>query len=258
MDATTTATDVTIRATELVKLFGNTRALDGVSLEARAGEVVCIIGHNGAGKTTLLNLLAGTTLPDAGEVEVFGMHRWLQNYEIRKRSITLGNSPYYGGASSAFEHLSVIGQLYGIPEPEFDAKVARFAEDIELAPHLLKKWQSMSSGMMRKVGLIGAFLPDVKLRIFDEPFASGIDPAGVETLFRWFAEARSRGETIIFTTQILDQAEEIADRIVLLRKGKVRASGSPAEFLAQAGVTESEARPLAKAYAALNTDPTES
>lgn len=246
--------DITLRADNLVKIFGKTRALDGVALEARAAEVVCIIGHNGAGKTTLLNLLAGMTLPDSGEVEVFGMHRWKQNYEIRRQSITLSNSPVYGGADSAYEHLAVIGQLYGLPEEQLDAKVGRLAGEIDLQPHLLKKWHGMSSGMMHKVGLIGTFLPDVKLRILDEPFASGIDPSGVETLYRWFAEARARGETTIFSTQILDQAEVVADQIVLLRHGKIRARGTVEEILAVAGVGRDDPRPLAKAYTKLNRD----
>lgn len=244
-----TWSDGLIQVIGLRKKYPGVWALRGVSLEIRAGEVFCVIGPNGAGKTTLLYLLAGAVFPSAGHVTVFGLHRWKRNFEIRKRSVLLTTEPLYGASPTPYEYLRFLAQIYGLSKDAFRDKIRRLGDEMQYRPYVSKAWSALSPGLAKKAGLIGCFLPDLPLRILDEPFAGGIDPVGMEVLYGWMDAARNRGETTVFSTQVLDQAEHVADRIALLHEGGILAVGSPAVLMDQAGVSpSSEPRPLAKAF----------
>lgn len=243
--------DIAIRAEGLSKFYDGVRAIDGVSLDVKRGEVLCVIGPNGAGKTTLLALLGGIIYPKAGTVSVFSEDRWQKNFELRKRSTYLPPQPIIGETPTPYEYHRFLAQIYGMTKPDFLDRLRALTADMKLAEHLHKSWHSLSLGLFKKAGLIGAFLPDAELRIMDEPFAGGIDPLGMEMLYTWMNRARLRGETILFSTQVLDQAEAAADRILLLDRGKIAAVGTPAELLALAKIPPTEPRGLAKAFVEL-------
>ncbi len=122
---------------------------------------------------------------------------------------------------------------------------------MNMTDHWDKPWERLSLGMMKKTGLIAAFLPKVPLRMFDEPFAGGIDPMAMEQLYTWMAEAKAHGETILFSTQVLEQAENAADRLLLLEDGAIRALATPAALIVQAGIDPNEPRALYKAFLAM-------
>lgn len=243
-----TAADVVVQAVGLKKKYGRVQALAGVSLEVRQGENLCVIGPNGAGKTTLLYLLGGMIFPSAGHVTVFGRHRWKENFEIRKHSAILTTEPLYGESPTPYEYLRFLAQIYGLPKQTFRDKVRRLVDEMQYAPHINRAWGRLSLGLAKKAGLIACFLVDVPLRILDEPFAGGIDPIGMEVLYGWMTAARERGETTVFSTQVLDQAEDVADRLVMLQEGRILAEGSPSELIAKAGVAATDERALAKAF----------
>ncbi|MBM3335286.1 ABC transporter ATP-binding protein [Candidatus Sumerlaeota bacterium] len=245
------ADNVVVQAIGLQKKYPGAHALKGVSLEVRKGEVFCVIGPNAAGKTTLLYLLGGVIFPSAGHVTVFGLDRWKDNFEIRKRSAVLPAEPVFGASPCPYEYLRFLAQIYELPRDILKDKVRQLAREMNLLPHITKEWSRLSLGFRKKTGLIGCFLPDVPLRILDEPFAGGIDPLGMEVLFAWMGEAREKGETIVFSTQVLDQAEHVADRIALIHEGAIIALGSPRELIERAHVSASEPRPLAKAFMVL-------
>lgn len=239
----------------LQKNYPGVCAIDGVGLTVNRGEVVCVIGPNGSGKTTLLYLLAGLLYPSAGHVRVFGLHRWQQSYAIRQRSAVLPATPVIGASPTPYEYLRYVAQVYGLPKAEFLTKVHRLAGEMNYLPHLKRPWEQLSLGLTKKAGLIGCFLPAVELRILDEPFAGGIDPLGMEVLYRWFSSSRLGGETIIFSTQVLEQAQDVSDRILLLRDGHISVSGSPLQLLQRAGVDPAEPRALARAFIKLSDAP---
>jgi ABC-2 type transport system ATP-binding protein len=239
---------VAVEAVGLRFRYGRTWAVDGVSLDIAPGEVLCVIGANGAGKTTLLSLLGGMVLPQQGHVHVFGLDRWRENFAIRKRSTFLLAEPAFGESLTPYEFLRFFAQIYGVPKQTFLERVKRLATEMNMTEHWNKPWRKLSLGMLKKTGLIAAFLPDAELRIMDEPFAGGIDPMAMETLYAWIAEAKARGETIIFSTQVLEQAESAADRILMLEDGHIRALGTPEEIVAAAGVDAGEPRALYKAF----------
>lgn len=237
-----------LRATGLSKRFGRIEAVDCVNLELSAGEVLCVIGPNGAGKTTLLLLLGGVLFPSAGHMSVFGMDRWRDSFRIRQQSTFLTDTPIFGASETPYEFLRFYAQIYGIPKETFLERVTSLATSLQMMPYLRKPWDFLSSGMIKKVGLIGAFLPDAELRILDEPFAGGIDPYAMEFLFELFRSRAARGETIVFSTQVLEQAETAADRILLLEKGRITALGTPNDLFSLAGVPADTPRALYKAF----------
>jgi len=237
-----------VTTTNVVKRFGRSAAVDGVSLDLSAGESICVVGPNGAGKTTLLLLMAGIILPSSGHVTVFGLDRFRDNFEIRKRSTFLMATPLFGAADTPYEFLRFFAQIYGIEKRTYLDRLRELADGLDMTPHLSKPWAFLSTGMIKKVGLIAALLPDAELRILDEPFAGGIDPYAMEFLFQRFSWCKDQGETIVFSTQVLEQAETVSDRILLLEKGRVTALGTPAELFAQAGVTPDAPRALNQAF----------
>lgn len=237
--------------TDVRKRYGRTHAVDGASFTVLPGEVLCVIGANGAGKSTLLYLLGGVIYADSGHLRVFGLDRWAENLAIRRQSTFCPAEPVVGAAATPREYIRFIAQIYGVPAADYRARLRELAEAMRFLPHLDKPWNELSLGMTRKANLIAAFLPPARLRILDEPFAGGIDPQGMETLYAWLAAARARGETIIFSTQVLDQADAIADRILLLHGGQTRLLAPPADLIALAGIDPASPRALARAYMTL-------
>lgn len=245
------AGQLVLSATELCKNYPGVKAMDGVSLELRRGEVVCLIGPNGAGKTTLLYLLAGLTYPSSGDVHVLGMHRWRDNHAIRLRSTILPATPVTGASPTPYEYLRYMAQVYGLSKDLFMLRLEELCRQMNYLPYLSWQWEALSLGLQKKAGLIGSFLPDAELRILDEPFAGGIDPMGMEVLYNWFEDSRVRGETIVFSTQVLEQAEQASDRIAVINEGRIAVEGPPEELLARAGISGSEPRALARAFVKL-------
>lgn len=243
-----------ISAIGLQKRYGRQLALDGVTLNVSAGEVVCIIGPNGVGKTTLLYLLAGVIFPTAGHVRILGLDRWENNFELRKRITVVPADLIIGQSPTPYAYLRLVGQLYGMEKNAFAEKLERMVGEMDFGPHLHRSWCELSFGLAKKAVLIGGFLPEVPLRIMDEPFAGGIDPLGMEVLYHWARAARLRGETVVFSTQVLEQAETTADRLVLLHEGRVSCSGRPVDVIAAAGIDPAEPRALGRAFIKLTRD----
>lgn len=243
----TVENDLCIEAVGLQKKFGRTRALKALSLDIPKGEVLCVVGPNGAGKTTLLLLLGGIILPSSGHVKVLGLHRWKENFEIRKRSTFLSDTPLFGACLSPYDFLRFYAQIYGIPKAEFLDRVKELAEEMAMTEHLDKPWDKLSLGMKKKTGLIAIFLPPAELRIIDEPFAGGIDPMAMDRLYEWMQSAKTRGETVLFSTQVLEQAERASDRVLVLRDGARVAFDSPQNMVHQTGLDPSDPRAFNKA-----------
>ena len=248
--------DIILQAEGIHRRFWRVRAVRPMTLRLHRGEILAVVGPNGAGKTTLLNMLAGALYPGGGNVRVFGLHRWRDNRAIRLRSFFL---PVYfpvGGAPNPYGYLRFVAQVYGLPKAEFHARLEELCARMDYLPHLGRSWETLSLGLARKAGLIAAFLPRVELRILDEPFANGIDPAGMEVLYSWIAAASERdGAATVFSTQVLDQAEDNAHRVLLLNKGEMRMCDTTDALMAAAGVDPDEPRAFARAFMKLTGTP---
>lgn len=246
-----------LTATNLSKKFGREQAVDGVSIEVAARESLCIVGPNGAGKTTFLLLLGGVLLPSNGHVTVFGLDRWRSSFDIRRRSTFLTATPIFGASDTPLQFLRFFAQIYGMEKGMFRVRLEELAAGLEMLAHLGKPWRSLSLGMIKKAGLIAALLPDAELRIFDEPFAGGIDPFAMDFLFQRFNACCTGGETIIFSTQVLEQAQTAAHRIMLMEAGRMSAIGTPDELFERAGVAPGSPRALYETFHRLVKRPSE-
>jgi ABC-2 type transport system ATP-binding protein len=234
-----TKANLALEVSGLHKSFGGTHALDGLDLAVETGEVHGFLGPNGAGKSTTIRVLLGLLRADAGAARVLGRNPWTDAVEVHRRIA------YVPGDVTLWRNLSggEVIDLYGRLRGGLDAdRRAELIERFELDP--TKKGRTYSKGNRQKVALVAAFASDVDLLILDEP-TSGLDPLMEEVFQRCVAEERDRGRTILLSSHILSEVEELCDRVSIIRKGRTVESGSLADLrhLTRTSVTAELAGP---------------
>lgn len=217
------------------KSYGGSRALDRVSFELEAGQVVAVLGANGAGKTTLLRCLAGVAAPDAGMIyyddETFRRDR----IDMRRRLAFLPDFPFVFWEMSPLQHLGVMMRVYGADPAGAEERALALLGDFDLLPIVHKPLRTLSRGQSYKAALTGLMLVDPEVWLLDEPFASGMDPHGIQALKHHARAAAQRGRTVLYSTQILEVAERFADRVCILHRGELRAFQTIASLRSRAG-----------------------
>jgi ABC-2 type transport system ATP-binding protein len=208
----------------LHKSFGRTHALDGLDLEVEAGEVHGFLGPNGAGKSTAIRVLLGLLRADSGAARVLGRDPWRDAVEVHRRIAYVPGDVTLWRNLSGGEVIDLYGRLRGGLDP---ARRADLVERFELDP--TKKGRTYSKGNRQKVALVAAFASDVDLLILDEP-TSGLDPLMEEVFQRCVEEERERGRTVLLSSHILSEVEELCDRVSIIRKGRTVESGSLADL----------------------------
>lgn len=216
----------------LARRFGAHVAVADVSLEVRAGEIVGFLGANGAGKTTTLRCAAGLLRPHAGRVEIAGHDLWAGGRETRAAKAALGfvpDRPYLYERLTPPEFLGFVASLYDVPasvaEPRLRALLARLALG-EAAGALI---EDASLGTRQKLAIAAALLHEPAALLLDEPLA-GLDPPAAYTLKQLLRERTAAGAGVLVSTHQLEVAERLCDRVVMLRRGRVVASGTLAEL----------------------------
>lgn len=206
------------------KGFGNVKALDGIDLEVRRGEVFGFIGPNGAGKSTTIRILLGILRADAGETKVFGLDAWHDAVKIHERIA------YVPGEVNLWPHLTggevidLFVRLRGsVRRERRDELVRRFQLDVT------KKCGAYSKGNRQKVALVAAFASDAELFILDEP-TSGLDPLMEHVFQQCIAEVKAEGKTVLLSSHILSEVERLCDRVSIIREGKIIETGTLAEL----------------------------
>nr|BFD83622.1 ABC transporter ATP-binding protein [Streptomyces sp. Xyl84] len=218
------AADPAVEVSALHKTFGRTPALNGLDLTVAAGEVHGFLGPNGAGKSTTIRVLLGLLRADAGTARVLGRDPWADAVEAHRRIA------YVPGDVTLWRNLSggEVIDLYGRLRGGLDARRrAELVERFELDP--TKKGRTYSKGNRQKVALVAAFASDVDLLILDEP-TSGLDPLMEEVFQRCVAEERDRGRTVLLSSHILSEVEQLCDRVSIIRAGRTVESGSLADL----------------------------
>jgi ABC-2 type transport system ATP-binding protein len=196
------------------KSFGATRAVRDLDLVVPRGSLCGFLGPNGAGKTTTLRMIMSIIYPESGSVGVLGG-------SALKSKDRIGYLPEERGLYRKMrvgDFLLYMGRLKGVRKPDLAAYVAEWLERLELPDVYRKKCEELSKGMQQKVQFLAAILHEPELLILDEPF-SGLDPVNAELLNRIIRDLHDQGKTVIFSTHILHQAEQICDRIFLINKG---------------------------------------
>ncbi len=194
------------------------RAVDGLSFEVRAGEIVGFLGVNGAGKTSTIKTLMGFQPPTAGEVRLFGM----QATDARARRLVgfLPETALYSPYLTPYETLRLYGELHGLRGRQLKAQIEALLEMVNLAHKMHTLNKHLSKGMLQRVGIAQALLGDPQLLILDE-VSSGLDPIGKRELRDLLAAQRQRGTTIFFSSHELAEVASICDRILVIHKGKL-------------------------------------
>jgi len=222
---------------EVTKTYeGGKVALADASLNVARGEMVALVGPNGAGKSTILKCMAGLLRPQHGSVFVEGLDRYRDHLAIRTFTTYLPDNPNLFLHFRGIEHLQLIGDLYGVEKGERDKRIRSFGELFDLTDVLPKRIATYSNGQYKKLALAATFLTNARVYLLDEPETGGIDPAASAALSQILQALRQRKDvSVVWATQIVDLAEKICDRIVIVDNGRIQACGTLAELRAKVG-----------------------
>jgi ABC-2 type transport system ATP-binding protein len=204
----------------LRKSFGSLVAVDDVSFSVARGELVGLLGPNGAGKTTTVSMAAGLTAPERGEVRIAG-RRLAGDTDTSKRRIGLVPQELaLYEELTARDNLRFFGALYDLKGRALDAAVARALELVQLADRAREHVKTFSGGMKRRLNLAAGVLHDPDVLLLDEPTV-GVDPQSRHAIFENLESLKRRGKTLLYTTHYMEEAERLADRIVVIDHGRV-------------------------------------
>jgi ABC-2 type transport system ATP-binding protein len=234
-----------IQVLGLRKSFGDVRAVDRVDLQVERGEILVLLGQNGAGKSTTLRCLGGILRPDAGLIELDGLRLPESLDRVRARLGIVPDQARLYGRNTASEYLDRFGYLYRVPEDVRRARIAQLLERFELADRPDTLLAAYSRGMAQKVALIRATIHDPDWIFCDEPTA-GLDPVAAADMRRYLGEQKARGAALIVTTHVLSEAELMADRIAIMRRGVIVTHGTLDELRRQLGEGRSFTARLAR------------
>jgi ABC-2 type transport system ATP-binding protein len=251
-----------IVAEGLSKRFGQVRALDGIDLEQPAGTVLGMLGPNGAGKTTTVRILATLLSPDGGRARVAGLDVVEQAAAVRR---LIGLSGQYAAVDpylTGRENLQMIGRLYGLSRRAARRRAGELLERFDLAQAADRTARTYSGGMRRRLDVAASLVAQPPVLFLDEP-TTGLDPHGRIALWELLGELTGHGASLLLTTQYMEEAERLADSIVVIDHGRVIASGTPTELKAVVGgdrlelqtLPGGDPQPLAQALAGLGTGP---
>jgi ABC-2 type transport system ATP-binding protein len=227
-------TDLAVAASGLVKTFGDFRAVDGIDLEVRRGEVFGVLGPNGAGKTTTLKMLA-TLLPiDVGEASIFGVDVRRHPHMIRQLVGVTGQYASVDENLTGSENLWLFGRLQGLSSKKSRATASDLLERFGLAEARDKQISTFSGGMRRRLDLAASLISQPPLIFLDEP-TTGLDPRTRGQMWETIRELIREGSTVLLTTQYLDEADQLADRVAVIDRGIKVAEGTPDELKTSVG-----------------------
>ncbi|WP_320671069.1 ATP-binding cassette domain-containing protein [Patulibacter defluvii] len=223
-----------VDATGLVKSFGDFRAVDGIDLEVRQGEIFGVLGPNGAGKTTTLKMLATLLSIDAGQAAIFGVDVAREPHRIRQLLGVTGQYASVDENLTANENLWLFGRLQGLRSAAAKATATRLLGEFGLEEAADKPISQFSGGMRRRLDLAASLITRPPLIFLDEP-TTGLDPRTRGQMWDTIRALVADGCTVLLTTQYLDEADQLADRIAVIDRGRKVAEGTPDELKASVG-----------------------
>ena len=223
-----------ISVSGLSKSFGDVRALDGIDFEVAPGTVLGLLGPNGAGKTTAVRVLTTLLKPDAGSVRVAGLDAVADATALRSRIGLAGQYAAIDENLTGQENLTMVGRLYGMPRRAAKARGSALLDQFDLVEAAGRPASTYSGGMRRRLDLAAALVAEPDVLFLDEP-TTGLDPRSRLDLWATVEALVAAGTTVLLTTQYLDEADRLADRIAVIDRGKVIAEGTPDELKARVG-----------------------
>lgn len=230
-----------VRAVDLYKTYPAPKgrvveAVRGVSFDVQPGEIFGILGPNGAGKTSLLRMLGTIITPTAGRVWLHGQPAEAHPESARRHiGFLSGNTRLYGRLTVA-EALRYFGRLYGMTDEVIGARTAALSAQLGMDEFLHRRCATLSTGQTQRASIARVLLHEPAVLILDEP-TLGLDILSSSTILGFIRQAKARGQSVIFSTHYMTEAEVLCDRIALLHRGQLRALGAPAQLYAQTGTT---------------------
>lgn len=228
-----------VEAVGLVKYFGENKAVDGVTLNIEAGRIYGVLGPNGAGKTTTISMLSTLLRPDAGHASIFGYDTVREAHIVRQLIGLTGQYASVDEKLSATENLFLFSRLLGLSRAEAKKKSTELLESFGLTEAAKRPLSKFSGGMRRRLDLAASLIAQPPLIFLDEP-TTGLDPRTRLQMWDTIRQLVGSGSTVLLTTQYLDEADQLADRIAVIDTGRVIAEGTPAELKASVGVAALE------------------
>jgi sodium transport system ATP-binding protein len=220
--------DPAVTVDRLRKTLGKNEVLRGISFTAGKGEIFGLLGPNGAGKTTTLRTICTLIAPDAGSINVLGFDTREAPAEVRRRvgvvTAEIGVYPRL----SASENIMYFARLSEVPEAEVKRRVDAVIDRLDMSSFARQRAETLSSGQKQKVAIARAIVHDPPVLMFDEP-TSNLDVLASKEIRDFMVESKGRGKCVIFSTHVLHDAERLCDRVTIIHKGDVVASGTPAE-----------------------------
>jgi oleandomycin transport system ATP-binding protein len=223
-----------IRAEGLVKSFGKTHALAGVDLAAQVGTVLGVLGPNGAGKTTAVRILTTLLQPDGGKATVGGYDVVTDAHRVRQLVGLTGQYASVDDGLTGTNNLVMIGRLLGLSRRDSRARAAELLARFDLSEAASRPVKTYSGGMRRRIDLAASLVGRPKVLFLDEP-TTGLDPQARSDVWDMIRGLVTDGVTVLLTTQYLEEADQLADEIAVIDRGKVIATGTPDELKARVG-----------------------
>ena len=224
--------ELAIEATGLEKSYGTLRVLAGVDLAVAQGGVLALLGPNGAGKTTTVRILATLARADAGRARVAGFDVVADRRQVRRRISLTGQFAAVDDLQTGEENLRMMGRLAGLPGPAARRRAAELLERFDLAEAGRRTVKTWSGGMRRRLDLAAGLVVRPSVVFLDEP-TTGLDPRSRQAMWQVVSDLASEGVTVLLTTQYLEEADRLADRVAVLDGGRVVADGTSAQLKEQ-------------------------
>ena len=223
-----------IEVRNLYKSFGDVKAVNGVSFEARDGEITGLLGPNGAGKTTTLRMLYSLLPPDSGEIRIDGLDPTRDAMQIKR---TLGVVPDSRGLYSrltARENISYFGELHGMNSDSIGERIENLTRTLDMGDFIDRRTEGFSQGQRVKVAIARAMVHEPQTVLMDEP-SNGLDVMSTRALRDYIRELRQAGHSIVLSTHIMQEVAALCDRIVIIAGGEVAADGTAGDLLDRSG-----------------------
>jgi ABC-2 type transport system ATP-binding protein len=230
-----------IEATGLTKRFGETQALAGVDLHAEAGSILGVLGPNGAGKSTALRILTTLTQPDSGSATVAGFDVATEAEGVRRHIGVTAQDATVDGELTGRQNLVMIGELSRMSRRDAKQRAEELLGRFELADAADRVVKGYSGGMRRKLDMAASIVTRPRVLFLDEP-TTGLDPSSRAAMWDVIRDLLAGGVTVLLTTQYLDEADQLADRIAVIDHGRVIAEGTPTELKSRVGRQRLEVR----------------
>lgn len=217
-----------LKIEHLIKIYGDKKAVDDLSLHIKPGEIYGFIGHNGAGKTTTLKSIVGILQFDSGEIYIDGRSIKESPIECKKNFAYIPDNPDLYDFMTGIKYLNFIADIFGVEESVRQERIRKYAEMFEITDDLAQPIASFSHGMKQKLAIIAAWIHNPKLIIMDEPFV-GLDPKAAHLLKGMMRDVCDNGGAIFFSTHVLEVAEKLCDKVAIIKCGKLIRSGTMEE-----------------------------